>query len=790
VKAALKKGKEKADSLKSEINALNDLEIDDDEDTRRHSELSEELGKFRPFIIASEFPREFNGNSFYKNIASELFRPGQLDSEKQASETLLSLGIRGIRYLDGSSRSAGEGSSNYVLFNDADVSITAKFSRPRNGVYAEASFRVEIDNNPSPEVASDVEFLRERIEATGRASGIPTESAALSPAKVPDAARGIVAVVKRLFNVDVRFVRAEGFDPRLAFNGIYVGKNVVYVNGDSTDPFSQIIGHEFLHYLKHAAPELYQQFVDALPRLVRLGLMNKAAATESSHYTDTVKNAEERKELGFEEVHADFFGDAWSDPKFWEALAATNLSVTQKALKSIQRFIGRIRALLMGERSSLLRTPLYRNFDAVRDLVMDTSIQFAEGGYTPYSGLATTRFMTATHGSLKSLQSAQTPGVIDFSVAPKFRHLFYGSPSTEQVNEFSCWLKENPTAFVRLYHGSAALNPILAEGIKKTTARRRNSPQSSSGYVYLSVYPGMSETFSEFASANRGKTEDGHSKAIYSVDLRVEELLHDSDQLRNQRLFAERNVGNTLAESLVYGHGARVKGDISVNRISGVAKFSRGKQGVRPLASEMKLAEDQSDAQALNDALVENFKNEGWRNAYQAVSVHNDDAEAARLLGVAFKKRIVTVAPTGAEFADLAEGFRANSRPDLLFVTVPSRNIVALAGHELYHDLDDKNPELHQWMLGNLAKCVQNFDRYTEKLNRNLRASEHYDNCASAEELLADFTGDALADPAFLQKLADDNPGKFKSLLTAVKQWLNKVISRLRGMGQRNSSAT
>ncbi len=48
--------------------------------------------------------------------------------DQPASEILQYLGIRGIKYLDGSSRSAGEGNYNYVIFNDADVSIQAKFA--------------------------------------------------------------------------------------------------------------------------------------------------------------------------------------------------------------------------------------------------------------------------------------------------------------------------------------------------------------------------------------------------------------------------------------------------------------------------------------------------------------------------------------------------------------------------------------------------------------------------------------------------------------------------------------
>ena len=40
------------------------------------------------------------------------------DARKRYSEQLRSLGIPGIRYLDGGSRGAGQGTSNYVVFDD------------------------------------------------------------------------------------------------------------------------------------------------------------------------------------------------------------------------------------------------------------------------------------------------------------------------------------------------------------------------------------------------------------------------------------------------------------------------------------------------------------------------------------------------------------------------------------------------------------------------------------------------------------------------------------------------
>jgi len=67
------------------------------------------------------------GGMFYEDVSVE-FR-----SQKAASAALHAAGIRGIKYLDGSSRSKGEGDYNYVLFDDKDVSIKAKFAAAYHG---------------------------------------------------------------------------------------------------------------------------------------------------------------------------------------------------------------------------------------------------------------------------------------------------------------------------------------------------------------------------------------------------------------------------------------------------------------------------------------------------------------------------------------------------------------------------------------------------------------------------------------------------------------------------------
>jgi len=53
------------------------------------------------------------------------------DSQQAASGYLNSLGIKGIRYLDGTSRSSGEGSHNYVVFDDSAIQILETYYQNR-----------------------------------------------------------------------------------------------------------------------------------------------------------------------------------------------------------------------------------------------------------------------------------------------------------------------------------------------------------------------------------------------------------------------------------------------------------------------------------------------------------------------------------------------------------------------------------------------------------------------------------------------------------------------------------
>lgn len=98
---------------------------------------------------AGEFYKRWLGGSVFDDYAA-----------REISEKLNAAGIRGIRYLDGNSRSDGQGSHNYVIFDAADIEIVEENGKP-------ATFKassISEDRRNYNRVAGFEEKLQRRIE--------------------------------------------------------------------------------------------------------------------------------------------------------------------------------------------------------------------------------------------------------------------------------------------------------------------------------------------------------------------------------------------------------------------------------------------------------------------------------------------------------------------------------------------------------------------------------------------------------------------------------------------------
>ena len=123
-----------------------------------------------------------------------------------------------------------------------------------------------------------------------------------------------------------------------------------------------------------------------------------------------------------------------------------------------------------------------------------------------------------------------------------------------------------------------------------------------------------------------------------------------------------------------------------------------------------------------------------------------------------------------------SEGFYGVQYNGTLFVVVgpDAGGFAQVAGHELLHFIRKTDPALYEW-----------FSEQAEAYLRGSAIPEHAERFRKEgtvdirEEILADFVGEALADPEFLVEMADRNPSRFRQFLTAITDWLNTVLTKL-----------
>ena len=213
--------------------------------------------------------------------------------------------------------------------------------------------------------------------------------------------------------------------------------------------------------------------------------------------------------------------------------------------------------------------------------------------------------------------------------------------------------------------------------------------------------------------------------------------------------------------------------------------YRRAVDGNESDVSSYTPAADQSPTQALNQGLARKFKDLRWERAYVQQDLPDGLAEFAEAARAAFGAEVVGIMPAGKRF-DQFNGIHYRGRN---YVNLNANvGFVNVAGHELFHQLKKDRPDLYQWFAAQARGHYRNFAEYRDRLNALLGPGEKpYNTAAVEEELLADFAGDALADPAFLQKLAEADPGRFRRLLNAVRRWLHELAGKLRRAGLESS---
>jgi hypothetical protein len=173
------------------------------------------------------FSEYYNGKQIYKEAKFKL------GSDKEASLFLKSIGIPGIKYLDASSRSAGEKTYNYVVFADEDIEIAAKYSARKKEI--ETAFK-------NSKVRNEDGSLKEMYHGTN------AEFTEFRPGSAQGWGEGIYftdnkeatkefgeKVISAYINITNPYYDSKGItDEQIESTDVYKKKNEVYLSKQDT----------------------------------------------------------------------------------------------------------------------------------------------------------------------------------------------------------------------------------------------------------------------------------------------------------------------------------------------------------------------------------------------------------------------------------------------------------------------------------------------------------------------------------------------------------------------------
>jgi len=207
----------------------------------------------------------------------------------------------------------------------------------------------------------------------------------------------------------------------------------------------------------------------------------------------------------------------------------------------------------------------------------------------------------------------------------------------------------------------------------------------------------------------------------------------------------------------------------------------------RKEASEERKArqeQDQKDVEAINASHKKD-------NVPLQVKIAKPDLTESQKQGVAaleqaFGKRFIFVEPEKGS-AD-PNGYVPKSKPDVMLINANTPyHPVAVMGHEFIDSLAYTHPELHKELVESMKQFIKKDKEYLARLNaaRKKGGFAKRGIGLAHEEITADFGGERLLDPKFLEKFLEsvskDDPGLFQKIVTAIREWFAKTRPKLVG---------
>jgi hypothetical protein len=236
-----------------------ELNVTDDQLLDYDGEMTDEqAAKIAPLFQGNGTSRKV---SFaYKELSSGAGEAYGAGTPELASRLLASVGIRGIRFLDGNSRNQGQGSYNYVIFDDADITITEENGKPVNLTQPGESFSIAFDNLSN----SPKEYSYEVAQSPGQRITEVAARHGLTILEPPSDLSARLADVERDSGIKIAFYRQErelAGSNVTATTAAFVSPTlpgVLFLNATVGSPLDSLLSHELIHSAQRDSASAYE----------------------------------------------------------------------------------------------------------------------------------------------------------------------------------------------------------------------------------------------------------------------------------------------------------------------------------------------------------------------------------------------------------------------------------------------------------------------------------------------------------------------------------------------------
>lgn len=348
-------------------------------------------------------------------FALESATPEELEAEQQRAEQRAKMAEMQQRQLKGDAGEYGTPdmldptAGDMALFNQGGDNRFA--GQNAEGLHRELVPGTMPTNVSLPTDFTDAEAQQRTadLRKSLRSDGYPTRYTGIKPVLTGQLAK----LLGRKPSLDFARAIADVFGRRIVVLegltaddfGANTNRNIrdtIFLNAEAATPHEFLTGHELLHHLRLAHPDLYNRLDAVLrPRIIRV-------AEAHQEYSEYAKVSDDRVR---EEVYADLLGASISDPVFWERMADLEPRLFMPLARTVWAWF---KDLIDGLRSrGWTASRYFRDLEAAQSMLAQAMAEFArrEGGMTPQSAQQAVRAVVGGDNFFQNMQPKEVmPG--------------------------------------------------------------------------------------------------------------------------------------------------------------------------------------------------------------------------------------------------------------------------------------------------------------------------------------------------------------------------------------------